>query len=146
VGSVNVDVLEVTWKGRTFRPSDPGEVRLRYVNRLFDLSFTAPPNFELEPIRSPGLAAQLVKGSGKATDGTKLKLTVGAVDAPADFDLGASTRKVDGRPAKVEDTDGRRRVIVLRDDTLFLFEMKPAASEADRKTFDELLESVDLDP
>ncbi len=146
VGAVDLDVLELTWKGRTFRPSDPGQARLRYDNRLFDLSFTAPPGFELEPIQSPGMASQLVKASGKAADGSKAKITVGATDAPADPAFPGASLKVDGRPATLEDKDGRRRVIVLRDDTLFLFEMKPAASDADRKTFDEFLAGVDLDP
>ena len=146
VGAVDVSVLEVTWKGRTMKPSDPTQVRLRYDNRNFDLSFAAPPGFDMEPVRPAGLSTRLVTASGKAADGSKAKLTVGTFDAPADFELLGATVKVDGRPATLEDKDGRRRVIVLREDTVFMFEMKPATSEADRKTFDEFLATVDLDP
>ena len=146
VGAVDIDVLELTFNGRTLRPADAGEVRLRYENRLFDLSFTAPPGFDLEPVRSSGLAAQLVKASGRAADGSRVRLTVAALDTPADFAPPEVRLTVDGRPATLADKDGRRRVVVRRDDTLFAFEMNPAASEADRKTFDDFLATVDLDP
>ena len=148
LGEVNVDVLEVTWNGRTFRPSDPGEVRVRYDNRLFDLSFLAPPGYELEPIRSSGMKSRLAEAKGKAADGSSARISVGTLDAPADFELPAAGTQlqVDGRPAILEDKDGRRRALVLREDTLFAFEMKPATTDADRKTFADFLATVDLDP
>jgi len=146
VGAVDVSVLEVTWKGRAFRPSDPGHVRLRYDNGLFDLSFVAPAGFELEPVRPSGLETRLVTASGRAADGSRAKITVGTMDAPAGFEQVGAALTVDGRPATLEDKEGRRRVIVLREDTLFVFEMKPASGEADRRTFDDFLATVDLDP
>ena len=68
------------------------------------------------------------------------------MDAPAGFEQVGAALTVDGRPATLEDKEGRRRVIVLREDTLFVFEMKPASGEADRRTFDDFLATVDLDP
>jgi hypothetical protein len=159
IGSIDVEILETTRKGRTYRPTAPDAVRVSgggYVNRLFDLSFTAPTGYSVTPVVPAGLENRLAVVSA-GSDG-KREIVVHVDDLPRGLDLeeafgraaasGATVERieVDGRPGVMRRRDGKQAAAVAIEESLIRFETDDAADEAVRKAFADLLASVDLDP
>jgi hypothetical protein len=152
VGSVDVDVLEATWNGRVLPVGDPAAVAVsgqRYVNRLFDVSFTAPEGSVVEAVVPKGLEDKLAKVTGKTAAGApfEIRLRVADLDGkPLPPPAGATEVKVDGRSGFTRPSkDGVHSVGVLANDCGYGFTVTPGDDEG-KKVLDALLSTVDLDP
>jgi hypothetical protein len=152
VGSVDVEVLEATWNGRTLRVSDPAAIRVegtRYANRLFDLSFEAPGGFAVEAVVPKGLEDRLAVARGKTAAGGDVTVTVRVGDTPArgfPRRTDATEIAVDGRPAHLrERSSGALAAEVVVGDTGFRFEVVPGGAP-ERAVLEAVLSTVDLDP
>jgi hypothetical protein len=152
VGSVDVEVLEATWNGRTLRVSDPAAIRVegtRYANRLFDLSFEAPGGFAVEAVVPKGLEDRLAVARGKTAAGGDVTVTVRVGDTPArgfPRRTDATEIAVDGRPAHLrERSSGALAAEVVVGDTGFRFEVVPGGAP-ERAVLEAILSTVDLDP
>jgi transglutaminase-like putative cysteine protease len=165
VGSIEIDVREVTWQGKTLRLDRPDAVVAeegRYVNRLWGIAVAAPSGFSLKP-RGPaeGLSQRIVDLKGKSAAGAERRVRVRAESLGHGETLDDAVRMyagsaamtsatIDGRPARVAEIDAgekRLRIAFVIDDgdSLFMFGLEPFEGDADATFFDIWLEGVDLD-
>ncbi len=152
VGSVDIQVLEATWNGRTLPVADPAAVRVegnRYVNRLYDVAFSSPEGFAVKAVVPAGLEDRLAKASGKTAAGSSYEIRVRVLDLDGKAPPrppGAVEIQVDGRTGLASKRkDGSYEAGVVSGDTLFGFGVMPG-DDAGKKVLEALLLTVDLDP
>lgn len=163
LGHLDVDATRVVRDGRTIAVRDSARLVTadngRFRDEIWGLQFYAPTGYELQlPGKRSGMSTRMATLRGKTTDGTPVRIEVGAMDAPG-ASLAAAMQMmkwtsadqttIDGRPGRTrtETREGRSRIqtIVIEDGALYRFTLTHAAGEAERKAFDALLQSVDLD-
>ncbi len=165
LGTLDIEILEVTRGGKTYRPGDPALVTLDgkgYVDRAWGIRIPARPGWEIEP-EKPGatLSMKLLEIEGKNAEGKNCEIEVSAFDAPCDRDVdrqasaliaaGASSEasQVDGRPARILTItqQGRRscHALVLAGDVMWHFVHDRVAGDADLKEFADFLAALDFD-
>jgi transglutaminase-like putative cysteine protease len=152
VGSVDIDVLEVTWNGRTLPVGDPAAVGVtgqRYANRLYDLTLTAPEGFAVEAVVPKSPEDKLAKVTGKTASAKSVEILVRVLDLdgkPLSAPPGGEEVKVDGRTGFVRTRrDGVHEVGVAANDCAYGFSVVPGDEEG-KKILAALLATVDLDP
>ncbi len=165
LGTLDIEILEVTRGGKTHRPGDPALVTLDgkgYLNREWGIAFPAREGWVIEPEKpSATLSMKLLEIEGRNAEGKKCEIEVSAFDAPCDRDIdrqasaliaaGASCEasQVDGRPARILTLtrDGRRscHALVLAGDVMWHFVHDRVAGDADLKAFADFLAALDFD-
>jgi len=153
LGGLEIDPVEVVLNGRTLRPGDPDNVRIegaRYENRLWGIGFTRPEGFEFDPPEAkPGMSTRLMDLEAKGCE-----IEIDVTDASLWDQVRASGGRkyesteettLDGRPAFRGTNRDRRRVFVLANEGLFLFELEPVTGDAEVEAFEKFLASVDFD-
>ncbi|MHC4133526.1 MAG: transglutaminase-like domain-containing protein [Planctomycetota bacterium] len=162
IGKLEIDVEEVTYKGKTLRPAAPEAVTVngdRYVNRLWGLAFTKPAAYEFDRKSPQGMTMRLLELDGQTASGSKVEIEIDVFDAPADGDwLGFLERlewpearevEVDGRPARRTTLPRGERlqeiVAVLAGDALYLLRIDRVETPAEIKAFEAFLASIDFD-
>ena len=152
VGSVDIEILEATWNGRTLPVADPAAVRVegnRYVNRLYDIAFSTPEGFAVMAVVPEGLEARLARASGKTAAGGVYEIVVVAQDLDGDAPArppGVPEIKVDGRTGFAgASKNGNYDAFVASGGVIFQFDVKPGDDGA-KKVLEALLATVDLDP
>jgi hypothetical protein len=163
IGKLEIDVLDVTYDGRTVRPaaSDAETVEGdRYVNRLWGVAFTKPAGYEFDRrTREQGMSMRLVTLESLTAGRKGVDIAIDVFDAPADGDWLAFLERiqwpesreveVDGRPARRATLQGGERrqemVAVLAGDALYLLRIDRVETPAETKAFDALLASIDFD-
>ena len=164
IGNLDIDILEVTSKGRTLRPSDEDVVQIdgnRYRNRLWGLALTKPESFTFRPRQATAaISNKLVELEGSRATGEKCDIRVTAAYVPPDFDWkdldeqmvakgGRSSGEttVDGRKARefVNESKKKRAVFVIDGESLYVFELEGPAGDTETALFDAFLKSIDFD-
>jgi len=144
LGAFDVEILEATLHGRTFRPGMEGATGLRdgrYENRDFGISFSVPPGFTVrDPEPGPGGLFDLVwlAGEGGA------RIVVNARDAPEPlrFSNELEETRIGDRRGWWRAREGDLGAIVLVGPTLFGID---ARGGVDPALFRELVASIRFD-
>lgn len=156
LGNLEIDATEIVLDGRTIRPGDDPALidGDRYENAVWGIRFACPKGWKWKPpAASTGMATDLM-GLESAT-GRKIGIGVLATAGDDDWEqVGPALEKaygtvektkVGGRPAlRVTPKEGGRRLFALGRNGLFLFDLDPAAGEAEAAAFEALLASVDF--
>jgi hypothetical protein len=164
MGTMDVDIVSVVRDGRTIQVSDAATLVTTtegtYRDAIWGISLQIPTGWELDlPERKKRLSARLLELDGTTADGRIVRIKLDAMDAPAEAGpekvlemLGikdATTGELDGRPAYTATvTRGRSSRLVVAcvaDKALYIFSLSGPQGEAERGTFDSVLESVDFD-
>jgi len=145
LGAFGIEITEATLDGRTFQPgrADAETIDGRsYKNTLFGISFLAPEGFEVtRPRERSGIRFDLVDARRKKDAGPRCRISVDAMDAPADprwerfvapaaEGRAVSTLEVGGRDARLIGEVERLQALVIDGPTLYVFEMSGDGSAA----------------
>ncbi|MBI1853305.1 MAG: lasso peptide biosynthesis protein [Planctomycetes bacterium] len=164
IGNIDIDVVEITSKGRTLRPSDDDVVKIdgnRYTNRLWSLALTKPDGFTFQPRKAAAeISNELLRIEGKSPSGADCSIQVTSAYVPAEFKPSMMDERftskgaasigevvIDGRKGKgfADEAKKRRAVYVIDGESLYVFAADGVATPEDTAVFDAFLKSIDFD-